>query len=207
MQAKFITLEGVEGVGKTSNLAFVKSYLESLDISVLVTREPGGTELSEEIRDLLLRPRAEPVAEMTELLLIFAARAQHVENVILPALQRGTWVLCDRFVDATFAYQGGGRGLSIESIEKLETLVLQGLKPDLTLLLDLPVEQGIERALARAALDRFEQEKQEFFQSVRAAYLARAKQEPKRLKIIDAAPAIAEVQRSIAAVLQAEGIC
>lgn len=206
MRGQFITLEGGEGVGKTTNLDFVRRHLEAHGLEVVVTREPGGTELAEKIRELLLRPSDEPVSEMTELLLIFAARAQHIARVILPALEQGKWVLCDRFVDATFAYQGGGRGLSMPLIEQLEAIVVNGLKPDLTLLLDLPVAEGMVRARARAALDRFEQEKLEFFELVRATYLNRAAADPARIKVIDAAPVLREVQAQIVHALTSLGV-
>lgn len=206
MRGQFITLEGGEGVGKTTNLDFVRRHLEAHGLEVVVTREPGGTELAEKIRELLLRPSDEPVSEMTELLLIFAARAQHIARVILPALEQGKWVLCDRFVDATFAYQGGGRGLSMPLIEQLEAIVVNGLKPDLTLLLDLSVAEGMVRARARAALDRFEQEKLEFFELVRATYLNRAAADPARIKVIDAAPVLREVQAQIVHALTSLGV-
>lgn len=197
MTGRFITLEGVEGVGKSTNLAHVKSRLESAGLNVVVTREPGGTAMAEEIRALLLQPRSESVAEMAELLLMFAARAQHLHALIKPALKAGDWVLCDRFTDATFAYQGGGRGVSFEWIATLESMVQQSLRPDLTLLLDLPVEIGLERARQRSALDRFEAEQQHFFEQVRRVYLLRAELEPERFAIIDATPAIDQVQAQI----------
>ncbi|MBY4677182.1 dTMP kinase [Marinobacterium arenosum] len=198
---RFITIEGIEGVGKTTNIEFVRQWLAERGIEVIMTREPGGTPLAEELRALLLSPRDEEVSHDTELLLMFAARAQHLNQVIKPALQRGAWVLCDRFTDATYAYQGGGRGLDTTPIETLEQLVQQGLNPDLTLLLDLPVEVGLQRANQRSAPDRFEQEKQAFFERVRAAYLERAQNAPQRFRIIDAEPALAQVQRQIATVL------
>lgn len=201
MTGRFITLEGVEGVGKSTNLAHVKSRLESAGLNVVVTREPGGTTMAEEIRALLLQPRSESVSEMAELLLMFAARAQHLHALIKPALKAGDWVLCDRFTDATFAYQGGGRGVSFEWIATLESMVQQSLRPDLTLLLDLPVEIGLERAKQRSALDRFEAEQQHFFEQVRRVYLLRAEQEPERFAIIDATPAIDQVQAQIDRVL------
>ena len=146
---KFITIEGAEGVGKTTNMAFIKKWLDEKEIKHILTREPGGTPIAESIRDLLLVPRNEIVDESTELLLMFAARAQHLAEVIIPSLNRGEWVLCDRFTDATYAYQGGGRGISSEKISTLEHLVQGDLRPDLTLLLDIPVTQGLERALGR----------------------------------------------------------
>lgn len=205
MRGKLITLEGGEGVGKSTNLAYIQQTLESAGIDLVVTREPGGTEVAEKIRTLLLTPSDEPIAELAELLLVFAARAQHVEQLIKPALERGAWVLCDRFIDATYAYQGGGRAMSLEVIAQLEQLVLSEVKPDMTLLLDLPVEQGMARARARAELDRFEQEKMSFFEAVRAAYLERAAADPRRIVIIDAAPELDKVQYQIKAALQRLG--
>ena len=202
MRGKLITLEGGEGVGKSTNLAYIQQTLESAGIDLVVTREPGGTEVAEKIRTLLLTPSDEPIAELAELLLVFAARAQHVEQLIKPALERGAWVLCDRFIDATYAYQGGGRAMSLEVIAQLEQLVLSEVKPDMTLLLDLSVEQGMARARARAELDRFEQEKMSFFEAVRAAYLERAAADPRRIVIIDAAPELDRVQYQIKAALQ-----
>lgn len=205
MRGKLITLEGGEGVGKSTNLTYIQQTLESADIDLVVTREPGGTEVAEKIRSLLLTPSDEPIAELAELLLVFAARAQHVEQLIKPALERGAWVLCDRFIDATYAYQGGGRAMSLEVIAQLEQMVLSEVKPDMTLLLDLPVEQGMARARARAELDRFEQEKMSFFEAVRAAYLERAAADPERMVIIDASPELELVQRQIKVVLQRLG--
>jgi len=205
MRGKLITLEGGEGVGKSTNLAYIQQTLESAGIDLVVTREPGGTEVAEKIRTLLLAPSDEPIAELAELLLVFAARAQHVEQLIKPALERGAWVLCDRFIDATYAYQGGGRAMSLEVIAQLEQLVLSEVKPDMTLLLDLSVEQGMARARARAELDRFEQEKMSFFEAVRAAYLERAAADPGRIVIIDAAPELDRVQYQIKAALQRLG--
>ena len=201
MRGKLITLEGGEGVGKSTNLAFIQQQLEQAGVELVVTREPGGTEVAEKIRQLLLTPSAEPICELAELLLVFAARAQHLEQLIKPALERGAWVLCDRFVDATYAYQGGGRAMNLETIATLERMVLSEVRADMTLLLDLPVEVGMARARARAELDRFEQEQLSFFEAVRAAYLARAKAEPDRVVIIDAAPALEMVQQQISTAL------
>lgn len=197
MRGRFITLEGVEGVGKTTNLEYIHQRLKAAGKNVVITREPGGTAMAEEIRELLLRPRSEPVSEMAELLLMFAARAQHLHALILPALDQGQWVLCDRFTDATFAYQGGGRGVPLSLIGSLETMVQSTLRPDLTLLLDLPVEQGLERARNRSAPDRFEVEKQRFFEAVRQVYLDRAIAEPKRFAVIDASVDLQQVQAQI----------
>jgi dTMP kinase len=194
---RFITVEGIEGVGKTTNLEFIHQQLLSRGLDVVRTREPGGTPLAESIRELLLAPRNEPVAELAELLLMFAARAQHIEQSIRPALQRGAWVLCDRFTDATYAYQGGGRGLDQSRIAQLETLVQGGLRPDLTILLDLPARQGMARARARSMPDRFEAEAEVFFERVRDSYLQRAAAEPQRFAVIDAAPPLEQVQQAV----------
>ncbi|MCV6613152.1 MAG: dTMP kinase [Amphritea sp.] len=199
---RFITLEGTEGVGKSTNLQFIQSVLEQHQIDYQLTREPGGTPLAEEVRELLLANRDEIVADDAELLLVFAARAQHLEQVIRPALNNGRWVLCDRFTDATFAYQGGGRGLDTDFISRLESMVQRGLQPDLTILLDLPVEVGLARASQRAELDRFENEKLAFFEQVRSAYLARAAAEPDRFAVIDASGTLDQVQEQIRVVLE-----
>lgn len=197
MRGRFITVEGGEGVGKTTNLAYIRSALERAGKTVRITREPGGTPLGEHIRSLLLDPAQQGIAPECELLLVFAARAQHLAQVIRPALMAGEWVLCDRFTDATYAYQGGGRGLPKHQIEALERLVQGDLRPDLTLLLDVPVGVGLARAGARSALDRFEQEETAFFERVRAAYLERAAAAPNRYAVIDAGRALPEVQRQI----------
>ena len=196
--AMFITVEGGEGVGKSTNMAFIGEWLERHNIPYIATREPGGTPLAEEIRALLVKPRAEPVAENTELLLMFAARAQHIAEVIMPALRRGQWVLCDRFTDATYAYQGGGRGIDRAKIAQLESLVQGGLRPDMTLLLDIAVKQGLARARERGEPDRFEQEELFFFNAVRDCYLQRASEERHRYRIVDASLPLADVQRSLA---------
>ncbi|MDD5410467.1 MAG: dTMP kinase [Methylobacter sp.] len=201
IRGKFITLEGGEGVGKTTNLAFIKDYLQQHNISVIVTREPGGTKLAEKIRHLLLDKDGEEISEQAELLMMFAARAQHIKHVIEPALAQGKWVLCDRFTDATYAYQGGGRNMKISTIEWLENLVQGALRPDLTLLLDAPVEIGIERARKRGAFDRFELEKVSFFEQVRRAYLLQAELHPKRIKLIKANQPLADVQKAIVDVI------
>lgn len=202
IRGKFITIEGTEGVGKSTNLAFVADWLKGQGLEVLVTREPGGTPLAEEIRELLLLKREEAVDPTAELLLIFAARAQHLARVITPALNRGVWVLSDRFTDATYAYQGAGRGLSKATINMLETLVQGDLRPDLTLVLDIDVELGLTRAAERAELDRFESEAIAFFEKVRAAYCERAAADPSRYAIIDAGQSLTEVQNSILQVLE-----
>ena len=201
MSGKFITIEGGEGGGKSTNMAYVQAYLAARDIDLVVSREPGGTELSEKIRGLLLDPENKGMASDTELLLMFAARAQHLEELIQPALSVGKWVLCDRFTDATYAYQGGGRGLPMQRISQLETWVQGELRPDLTLLLDLPVSLGMERAGKRGDLDRFEQEEIAFFERVRACYLERARQKPGQYRIIDASKPLDEVQGQISMVL------
>ena len=197
MSGLFITLEGPEGAGKSTNRDYLAAHLRDHGLDVLLTREPGGTPLAERIRELLLAPSDEKMDADTELLLVFAARAQHLAEVIRPALARGAVVLCDRFTDATYAYQGGGRGLSVERIATLERFVQGGLQPDLTLLFDLPVEIGLSRAAARGRLDRFEQEGQAFFEAVRQAYLDRAKADPQRYRLIDAAQPLAAVQQSL----------
>lgn len=203
MRGRFITLEGGEGAGKSSNLEHIHRRLSAAGKQVIRTREPGGTPLGEQLRALLLdRSQGAMVAD-TELLLMFAARAQHLGELIVPALERGDWVLCDRFTDATYAYQGGGRGIDPERIRVLEQWVQRELRPDLTLLLDLPVEQGLQRAGARSDPDRFEQEQADFFRRVRDAYRTRAAQEPERFRLIDASRPLPEVQAQIDQVLNA----
>lgn len=193
----FITVEGIEGCGKTTNLAFIKDYLERAGVSLIVTREPGGTPLAEALRELLLAERVEPVNARAELLMIFAARAQHYNQVIVPALERGQWVLCDRFTDATYAYQGGGRGLPLTVIAQLEEIVQGGRHPDKTFYLDLDVNQGLERAQNRGVLDRFERESRAFFDAVRNAYWQRIQQSPQRFAVIDASVNLVQVQQQI----------
>ncbi|HEX4911208.1 MAG TPA: dTMP kinase [Permianibacter sp.] len=199
----FITLEGIEGVGKSTNLAFIRDWLVQHGHDVVQTREPGGTPLAEQIRELLLAPRDEAVDSDTELLLMFAARAQHVAGVIKPALAGGKTVLSDRFVDASFAYQGGGRQLPMARIAALEAWLLADFKPALTVLLDLHPDIALARARQRGEADRFEREQQAFFVRVRDVYLQRAAAEPQRFAIVDAGQPLADVQRDIAAVLQA----
>lgn len=201
MTGLFITLEGPEGAGKSTNREYLAQRLIERGIEVQLTREPGGTPLAERIRELLLAPSDETMAVDTELLLMFAARAQHIAEVIRPALARGAVVLCDRFTDATYAYQGGGRGLPMERIAQLERFVQGDLRPDLTLVFDLPVEIGLSRAAARGRLDRFEQEGRAFFEAVRSTYLARANADPGRYHILDAAQPLSDVQRALAALL------
>lgn len=197
MRGKFITIEGGEGVGKTTNIAFVENWLRSRGLNYLSTREPGGTPYGEDIRKLLLDHRDEKLDCIAELLLIFAARAQHLAERIRPALECGTWVLCDRFTDATYAYQGGGRELGLEKIAQLETLVQGSLRPDLTLILDIDPRLGMSRASRRGSLDRFEQEEIAFFERVRETYLKLAIRHPERYRVIDASCALEEVQQSI----------
>jgi dTMP kinase len=197
----FITLEGGEGAGKSTCIPFVRELLEQSGYEVLLTREPGGTELGERIRELLLTPDDTPIHEQAELLLMFAARAQHIQTVILPAMAQGTIVLCDRFTDATYAYQGGGRGIDNSRIEVLEDWVQQGLQPDLTVLFDISVEQGLERAGNRSDPDRFEQENLEFFKRVRHAYLDRAANYPQRFRIIDASQPLDDVKQQLTRVI------
>jgi len=182
----FITFEGGEGVGKTTGLSHLKSYLNDNGVHVVTTREPGGTRIGEEIRELLLQVRPEPVSAIAELLLIFAARAQHIDEIIEPALAAGSWVLCDRFTDATYAYQCGGRGLQRETVQDLEELVQRELRPDYTFLLDVPIEVGMSRAKHRGDLDRIEQEALDFFERVRCSYLEQAKNSRGRYLIVDA---------------------
>lgn len=200
-RGRFITVEGVEGVGKSTNIDFIRQALQVAGHTVVVSREPGGTELAESIRELLLAPRDEPMSHMTELLLIFAARAQHLQQRIEPALAAGNWVLCDRFTDATYAYQGGGRGFDQAVIAQLETLVQGSLRPDLTLILDIDPELGLARARQRAELDRFEQEKLAFFARVRDNYKSRAANSPRHV-MIDAGQSLSDVQADISGHVQ-----
>ncbi len=198
MNGKFISLEGIEGAGKSTQLRFIADYLRTKDIDVLVTREPGGTQLGEQIRELLLTPRDEKMVDDAELLLMFAARVQHIQQKILPALSSGQWVVSDRFVDATFAYQGGGRQISHERIESLANWSLQGVTTNLTFLFDLPVKLGLDRVGRRGnAKDRFEQEKNSFFDLVRQRYLQVAEAEPERVKIIDASQSVDNIQQQL----------
>lgn len=196
----FITVEGGEGVGKSTNMAFLEDYLRAQGVDLMVTREPGGTRLGEDIREMLLRIRDEQVCPMTELLLIFAARAQHLNERIEPALAVGKWVLCDRFTDATYAYQSGGRGVDVDIVRRLEELVQGSLRPDYTLLLDAPVSTGMARARGRGELDRFEQEAIDFFERVRETYLQLAQGSTDRYRIIDASVPLEAVQRQLTAV-------
>ncbi len=195
MRGKFITLEGVDGAGKSTHLDWIAARLEAAGRKVLVTREPGGTPLGEELRKLLL---TQAMHLETETLLMFAARREHLEQLILPALAVGTWVLSDRFTDATFAYQGGGRGLDLRRIESLESWVHQDLQPDLTLIFDLSVEEAKRRRLAATAdPDRFEQENLDFFERVRSVYRARAAQYSRRIKLIDASRSVPDIRKTL----------
>ncbi|SHE65062.1 dTMP kinase [Microbulbifer donghaiensis] len=196
-RGKFITLEGVEGVGKSTNLQFVTDWLREQGISFVQTREPGGTPLAEQLRELLLARREEAVDPTAELLMVFAARAQHLAQVIAPALARGDWVICDRFTDATYAYQGGGRGLDRALIAQLEQTVQGELRPDKVLLLDLDPEVGLSRAANTGAADRFESEQLAFFQRVRAAYCERAEAFPEGYAVIDAGVSLELVQQQL----------
>ncbi len=200
-RGKFITIDGGEGVGKSTNRSYLAEALRSCGVSLKLTREPGGTELGERLRDLLLSTEGDAPVPTAELLMIFAARAQHLEKVIAPALAAGEWVLCDRFTDATFAYQGAGRGLDAEFISALEALVQDGQQPDLTVILDVDPEIGMQRAVARGELDRFEREALPFFRRVREAYLARAKLVPSRYRVIDAGQPLEQVERDLTRVV------
>ena len=198
VSGKFITLEGIEGVGKTTAIDTVTSFCENyLNKKVINTREPGGTKLAERFRDLLLEETEEHLTSRAELLLFFAGRAQHIAELIEPALQKGYFVISDRFIDATYAYQGGGRGVDLNVIKTLENMVHPNLKPDLTLLLDAPLDVCAKRVNSRKFKDRFEQEQDDFFEKVRNSYLQRANQEPQRIKIVNANQSINGVQQSI----------
>ena len=200
--ARFITIEGGEGAGKSTAQQFLASKLISMGLSVTLTREPGGTPLAEELRQTLLNPHGEVPVEMAELLLLFAARAQHIANVIKPALDRGEWVICDRFTDATYAYQGGARGMSLEVITQLEEMVQGALQPHQVILLDLPPEVGLERARARGELDRFEREPMAFYERVRSGYLERVRAMPGRYTVIDASQDLQGVEDQLECVAQ-----
>lgn len=202
-QGRFITIEGIEGVGKSTHVPGLVRALEAAGRTVEATREPGGTPVANRIRTVLLDPDGDAPAPETELLLVFAARAEHLATCVRPALARGRWVVCDRFTDATYAYQGGGRGLAAERIAALEDWVQGALRPDRTLLLDLPVETALERARGRGTPDRFERETVAFFERARAVYLERARAEPGRFRLIDAArPPEAVLEAMVAATLE-----
>lgn len=197
-KARFITFEGVDGAGKSTGLEWFANALRERGVDLLVTREPGGTPLGEKLRELVLH---ESMHAETEAMLMFASRREHVEQVIRPALQRGTWVISDRFTDASFAYQGGGRGVPVAKLEQLEQWTHGDLQPDLTLLFDIPIEVARERLSNNASLDKFEREKGEFFDKVRQAYLARVAKTPDRYAVIRAEKSLKEVQQQLADVL------
>lgn len=202
MRGRFITVEGIEGAGKSSAIATIQAACMSVGRETTVTREPGGTPLGEQVREILLHRADLRIDGSAEALLMFAARAQHIEEVIRPALAAGRVVICDRFTDATYAYQGGGRGLAVSRIHALENWTQGDLRPDLTLLLDVPPEVGLRRARGRGGPDRFERETVAFFERVRACYLERAIAEPSRFVVIDAAAALDAVQARVADVVQ-----
>lgn len=202
MTGKFITVEGIEGVGKSTNIDFIHALIKASGRHVIITREPGGTPLGEAIRGLLLDPEYTGMNPDCELQLVFAARAEHLARVVWPAIEAGQWVLCDRFTDATYAYQGGGRGIDTEKIARLEQWVQGDFRPDLTLLLDVPVEVGLERAANRGKPDRFEQEQLTFFERVRQAYLEMARQHDGRYRVIDASLPLDRVQAQLERVLE-----
>ncbi len=197
MNGCFISVEGIEGVGKSTNIDYIYQYLKKAGIDVMQTREPGGTELGEAIREILLAPHFSDITHDTELLLMFAARSQHIAKKIIPALSQNQWVLCDRFTDASYAYQGGGRAIDYERIEVLEQWVQGTLRPDVTLLLDAPVELAMQRVHRRGDHDRFEMEQEIFFQNVRKSYLTMAKRFPDRYRVIDASLDLKQVQSQI----------
>jgi dTMP kinase len=197
MRGKFITLEGIDGAGKSTHVAWLADFFRQRGIAARVTREPGGTGLGEQLRQVLLDPKSAMHAE-TEAMLMFAARREHLDKVIEPALAAGEWVVCDRFTDATFAYQGGGRGVDWQRLLQLEQWVQRGLQPDLTLLLDLAPGLGRQRARGARSADRFEQERDDFYGRVREAYLRRAREAPARIHVLDASRSIVQVQQQLA---------
>lgn len=203
MTGKFVTVEGIEGVGKSTHIEHLCELLKSGGCGVVATREPGGTRLGERVRELLLSTDDVAIAADTELLLMFAARAQHLDEVVRPALAAGKWVVCDRFTDATYAYQGGGRGIATERIAALESWTQGTLRPDLTLLLDADVELALQRTRQRGAADRFEREPIVFFEKVRQRYLEMAEQYPQRYRVIDAAGSLDEVRERLSSVVGA----
>ena len=204
MRGRFITFEGGEGVGKSTQIRRAASFLQSAGVEVVLTREPGGTPRAEQLRRVLLERSGEPMPQACELLLMFAARSSHLANLIEPAVERGAWVLCDRFTDATYAYQGGGRGLPEADIDALVRIVHPHRQPDLTVLLDAPVAVGMARASARNGADgpdRFESERADFFERVRQCYLSRAGREPQRFRVIDASAGVDQVEASVCTAL------
>jgi len=203
MRGKFITIEGQDGAGKSTNIEVVTDFLQSKDIEFVATREPGGTPLGELLRDTILSSDSKFIGDKAELLIMFAARAQHLEQVILPALEQGVWVLSDRFTDATYAYQGAGRECGMDDIAALESLVQGDLQPDLTVLLDVPVNVGASRADQRSEPDRFEQQALEFKSRVRECYLSRAAADPQRIKLVDASQPLDSVQHAVQETLSA----
>lgn len=200
-KGKFITIEGSEGTGKSTNIRYIQDYLREKKIDFISTREPGGTPIAEKIRALLLDKNNSSLCHDAELLLMFAARAQHLNELIIPALEAGQWVLSDRFTDATYAYQGGGRGLSRDKIAQLEQFVQGELRPDATILLDIPVELGMQRVRNRGEVDRFEQEQMSFFNRIRETYLQLAGDNPQRFHIVDTQPQIEEVRQQIIVIM------
>ncbi len=203
---KFITLEGIEGVGKTTNREYIRSLLEQTGKPCVETREPGGTPLGEALREMLLEHKHEGMSSDAELLMMFASRAEHLHKVILPALEAGKNVLCDRFTEATYAYQGGGRGINDKKIAELENWVQGELRPDLTIILDAPVETGRDRAGRRSAPDRIEKEQNDFFERVRQTYLQLANHYPHRIAVVDASITLEQVQKQIYNVMKQHGI-
>jgi dTMP kinase len=200
-RGKFITIDGVEGAGKSTQITFICDYLKAKGVKVILTREPGGTDVGEKIRTLLLSNSTGKMHADTELMLMFAARNEHIQNKIMPALGRGDWVLSDRFTDASYAYQGGGRGLDVERIAQLEQWVLQDFTPDMTLLLDVPVEIGMSRVESRGKKDRIELEATDFFNRVRQAYIDRSEQFPERIKLIDSSQTVEHTKQQIKVIL------
>jgi dTMP kinase len=201
-KGKFITIDGVEGAGKSTQIKFICDYLEAKGINVVLTREPGGTDLGEKIRELLLSTQTKSMHSDSELLLMFAARNEHIHHKIIPALEKGDWVLSDRFTDASYAYQGGGRGLDIERIERLEHWVLKGFTPNMTLLLDIPVDLGMSRVESRGEKDRIELEELDFFERVRQAYIDRSEKYPQRIKLIDSSKSREHTSAQIEKILE-----
>jgi len=203
MSGRFITIEGQDGAGKSTNIEVIKSRLEHAGIDYQLSREPGGTKLGETLRQLLLNDKDDEVGDLAELLIIFAARAQHLQEVIEPSLASGKWLICDRFTDATFAYQGGGRGMNVKTISQLQQLVQGERRPDLTILLDLPEKISAQRADARSVPDRFEAQAADFKRSVRASYLELAENEPERIKVVDASRTLDGVKQTVSELIDA----